>query len=81
MAKTSSDLIELTKVMLEASNSKEKTPLPSKGELEGGWKGLRLGFVGSDYEPIPRDWTGLNDMEISELVSFCASSKGYLKHG
>jgi hypothetical protein len=69
MAKTSGDLMELTRVMLEASNAKEKTPLPSEEELRSGWEGLKVGFVGHDYQPIPRDWTKLNEMEILELVS------------
>ena len=67
MAKTVKDLTNLTEVMLQASNAKEKTRLPNE-EMKVGWKGLRLGFVTHDYEPIPTSFTGLEEVEILELV-------------
>lgn len=69
MAKTVGDLRELVGVMLEASNAKEITPLPSEDQLKKEWEGISLGFVNHDYELIPRAWTQLTDMETLELVS------------
>jgi Asp-tRNA(Asn)/Glu-tRNA(Gln) amidotransferase A subunit family amidase len=69
MAKTVGDLRELVKVMLEASNAKERTKIPDERELSKGWDGIKLGFVNYDYEPIPTSWTGLTETEILELVS------------
>lgn len=63
------DLRELVGVMLEASNAKEMTLLPSAEELDKEWEGISLGFANHDYESIPRDWTKLAEMEILELVS------------
>ncbi len=68
MAKTASDLIEVTRVMLEASNAKEKTNLPTEAELKEGWHGVTLGFVSHDYAPIPASDMGLEENDILELV-------------
>ena len=78
MAKTVDDLTELVRVMLEASNAKEKTSIPDEKELNKGWEGLKLGFVNHDFEPIPTSWTGMTEIEILELVSsicYCISLK------
>ena len=68
MAKSPTDLIEITRVMLDESNAKEKTKLPSDDELKSGWKGITLGFANHDYAPISHDDIGLDEEEIRELV-------------
>jgi amidase len=65
-AKTSGDLINLVKVMLEASNAKDKTVIPDQYTMAKGWEGIKLGFVNHDYEPIPTEWTGLTENEVLE---------------
>lgn len=68
MAKTATDLVEVTRVMLEASNAKDKTHVPSEEELKKGWEGITLGFANHDYAPIPFSDIGLEETEILELV-------------
>jgi amidase len=68
MAKTATDLIEVTRVMLEASNAKAKTNLPSAAESKRGWEGITLGFANHDYAPISASDIGLTELEILELV-------------
>ena len=72
MAKTVGDLRDLTKVMLEASNARDETKLPTTEELDLGWKGLRLGFVSHDYSPFLDSLMNMDDeykLEVVRIVS------------
>ena len=57
---------EFTKVLLEASNAKAKTRLPTNEELQRGWEGLTVGFPNHEYAPTTD--AGSVDEEIHELV-------------